>query len=104
LVRQPVDQTAAEDVLAGPRPIEHPENRQQRRFAGAGRAHDSDELARREVEGNATQEVDAPGGRIEKLLYRAQRSHGTDERLLVGFGERGGLEGPHGSWSEGRGR
>ena len=74
---QPVHRLAAEVVLAGPRAVVHADDVQQRRFAGARRPHDRDELAVLDVERDAPQHP-RPGRAVRvRLLEIAQR----DERL-----------------------
>ena len=75
--RQLVHRLIEEVVLAGPGAVVHADDVQQRRFAGARRAHDRDELAFLDVEVDAAQHVAAAGAVRVGLLDVAQ----PDERV-----------------------
>src|SRR5690242_6394476 len=85
LVWHRVHWMADEVELAGPGAIEHAQDGEQRRLAGARRAHDRDELTRLNVERDAAKDEHATGGCLEHLL---EIPHG-DERA----GNRRGLRG-----------
>ncbi|MBV8202867.1 MAG: ATP-binding cassette domain-containing protein, partial [Acidobacteria bacterium] len=73
-----VDGLIEQVVLADPGAVEHAEDRQQRRLAGAGRPHHGDELPLPDLEVDAAQHVGGAAlrGRIG-LLDVAQADHGA---------------------------
>ena len=80
LVAHRVNRVAEEEELARPRAVEHAENREERRLAGARRAHDRDELARLNLPRDPAQHVRSPRGRLEHLLDVPHRDQRPDDR------------------------
>ena len=62
------DAVAGQTVVAGPLVILKAEQMQQCRLAGAGGAHDRDELALGDIECDATQHMELTGAMVERLL------------------------------------
>src|SRR4029079_12289564 len=65
VVGELADRLALEDDLTCGRPVEPPEELEQRRLAGPGRAHQGNELALVDAQGDAAQRVD--GGRAQTV-------------------------------------
>ena len=84
---QPVHRLSQEPVLPGPRAVVHADDVEQRRFAGARRPHDRDELALLDVDVHAAQHVGLAHAMLIRLLdvaelhqRRAGRGRGLGQR------------------------